>query len=152
MLSQQAIITIEARRAAAIRIESPLATIGQAISAAFGELYAYLGAQRISGGPPFCLYREFAPDRVVCDAGTAVEVAPPETDRVKVIELPGGRVARALHTGPYEQIATSYAELNRWIEAQGERPGPTMWEVYLTDPETEPDPDRWQTEIYQLLA
>ena len=109
-------------------------------------------AQRIAAGPPFGLYREFDPDRVVCDAGTAVEVVPPETGRVKVIELPGGRVARALHTGPYEQLAISYAELSRWIEAQGERPGPTMWEVYLTDPETEPDPDRWQTEIYQLLA
>jgi effector-binding domain-containing protein len=32
--------------------------------------------------------------------------------------------------------------------AQGRRPASTMWEVYLTDPEEEPDPARWRTEVY----
>jgi effector-binding domain-containing protein len=63
-------------------------------------------------------------------------------------ELPSGRLVTGLHTGPYERLGTTYTQMRAWATAHGLQPTTEMWEVYLTDPEREPDPDRWQTRVY----
>jgi effector-binding domain-containing protein len=53
-----------------------------------------------------------------------------------------------MHVGPYDTLHETYSAMQAWIVSQERRPSSFMWEVYLTDPEQEPDPARWQTEIY----
>lgn len=38
--------------------------------------------------------------------------------------------------------------MQAWIADQGRSPSKVMWEVYLTDPEQEPDASAWRTEVY----
>ena len=38
------------------------------------------------------------------------------------------------------------------MQAEGLTPGDIMWEYYLSDPETEPDPEKWQTRVIWPFA
>jgi AraC family transcriptional regulator len=42
--------------------------------------------------------------------------------------------------------------MERWMEANGYRPGGAPWESYVTDPGEFPDVKDWRTEVYWPLA
>ena len=49
---------------------------------------------------------------------------------------------------PYDRMHKTYAEMQVWMAKQGLSPADHMWEVYLSDPSTEPDPSTWRTQIF----
>jgi effector-binding domain-containing protein len=61
--------------------------------------------------------------------------------------LPGGQIVEAVHVGPYDTMALTYADIERFFAAKGLTPGDVMWESYLSDPGTQPDPATWRTLI-----
>lgn len=42
-------------------------------------------------------------------------------------------------------------EIVDWIEANGHRPAPDLWERYVAGPESSPDPAAWRTELNRPL-
>jgi effector-binding domain-containing protein len=62
--------------------------------------------------------------------------------------LPGGPVATASYLGPYDGIGPAYAAIQAWCTEQGHEIAGPPWESYITDPNQEPDPTKWQTDIY----
>jgi effector-binding domain-containing protein len=68
---------------------------------------------------------------------------------VQPSELPGGQVAVTMHVGPYEQMEPGYQALASWVGERGGELAGDAWEVYFSDPSTEPDPATWRTEIVQ---
>jgi len=90
-------------------------------------------------------------DRVVVEAGVPLAAPFTGAGRVRPHELPGGEVAVAQHFGPYETIAETYDALGAWLAERGREGGDTIWEAYWTDPETEPDPACWRTELFWPL-
>ena len=101
-------------------------------------------------GPRFARYHTFG-ESVDLEAGMPV-AAPirPEGD-VLAGALPGGPTAHAIHMGPYERLEAVYQAISAWIERTGRRAGEGPWEYYTTDPTTEPDPERWRTDIHWPL-
>jgi len=61
--------------------------------------------------------------------------------------LPGGRAVSAIHVGPFDTLEQTYTELMAWMAEQRLQPAEHMWEIYLSDPATEPDPSTWRTQI-----
>jgi effector-binding domain-containing protein len=62
--------------------------------------------------------------------------------------LPGGPTAVASYFGPYEGIGPAYEAVQAWCkEHERESAGPP-WESYFTDPNAEPDPSKWRTDIH----
>jgi effector-binding domain-containing protein len=55
------------------------------------------------------------------------------------------------HIGPYQGLQGAFARLRSWIGEHGEAAAGPSWEVYVTDPRTEPDATNWITDIYQPL-
>jgi effector-binding domain-containing protein len=43
----------------------------------------------------------------------------------------------------------AYDAIEAWIIDQGGQPEGPAWEIYYTDPNEEPDPSNWRTEIVQ---
>ena len=41
----------------------------------------------------------------------------------------------------------TYEALQARMKADGAAPAEVMWEFYVTDPETEPDPAKWRTRV-----
>lgn len=98
-------------------------------------------------GPPFGCYPEPPTETVTVEAGFAVSAPVRRHGDAHTLVLPGGRAVRAMHVGPYDTLARTYDELRGWMAEHGLRPGRVMWECYLSDPVTEPDPATWRTLI-----
>lgn len=109
----------------------------------------------IPAGPPVFVCRQTAVaevEQAVATGDADLEVAFPVANRVKsegeieYYELPAGRFARVLHTGPYEQCTATYERLFAGLAAQGLAITGPIREYYLNDP-SEVAPEEILTEI-----
>lgn len=130
------------------------------IAAVLGEVLqrVFVYAQRAGiavAGQPFTRFIDWGPTLFTIEAGLPVTAAPPETsgeDEIVASELPGGPVATATHTGPYEKLREAHAAIQAWIKAQGLAAAGAPWETYITDPADHPDPKDWKTDVFWPLA
>jgi effector-binding domain-containing protein len=140
---------VPSQHVASTRATTIPAEIGQTFGQKIKIVGAFLqrtGAQR--AGPLYTRYFDYSPKHVDMEVGAPIDRDVPGDDDVQVHDLPGGRVAAAIHLGPYEGLPETYDALAEWISRQGyEREG-APWEVYITDPGEESDPERWETRIY----
>ena len=120
--------------------------------------YARASGAEING-PPVFVCHETLRDAVRAneDASADVEVVVPIANvvdgrgAITCYELPGGKMAKILHKGPYEKSAPTYKKLFEWIAANHKKvAGPTR-EVYLNDPR-EVRPEELLTEIYAPIT
>lgn len=124
-------------------------------------LFEYAISQRavIAGPPLYIMHEKSVEEALKADeAGNAdIEVCVPiaeriiETDEIKCYELPGGKMARVIHKGPYEAIGPVYEKLFAWLLENGlELTGPIR-EAYLNDPR-EVAPEEILTIIYAPIS
>jgi effector-binding domain-containing protein len=132
-----------------VKPEAMTEFFGRAFAAASAGLQQ-LGAQ--PAGPPVGVYRG-DPERgfdVIAGFPVAGAVAPPPG--LEAVQLPGGEAVATIHVGSYDSMETTYAALGAWMKEHDLTPGELMWEEYLTDPGTNPDPAGWRTRIVIPLA
>jgi len=107
-------------------------------------------------GYPIFLCREITVEEVMKadeEGNAEIEVAVPIKkkiegfDDIKCYEIPGGKMAKIVHKGPYEACGTTYEKLYRWIEVNGKSITGPIRELYLNDPREIP-PEETLTEIY----
>jgi effector-binding domain-containing protein len=154
MLSAMRIETIEARATLVMRhavtMESLPSVMGPSFEAVAG---AFANAAQVPDGPPFALYHQIDDDGIDLEAGLAGHLDANEIPTgVEVSQLPGGEVAVALYTGTYDGLADAWGQFSDWIEAQGRELAMPIWEVYVTDPDEEDDPEAFRTELFHALA
>lgn len=117
-----------------------------------GDYAARTGAR--FSGPPYATYRPL--DTELCEfeveAGFPVASAGIGNGTVEATTLPGGRAATTWHVGPYDTLAAAHEALDRWIDAHGGTLNGRCWEVYYSDPVSEPDSSRWRTEVVKLYG
>ena len=75
-----------------------------------------------------------------------------DTSGTHRLVLPGGRAAQVVHVGSFATLERTYTALQAWMAERGLTPGPVVWERYLSDPATEPDPATWRTLIVWPIA
>ncbi len=125
------------------------ALFGESIGALHGYL-ASLGIQ--PAGPPFARYFEFREDSIDLEIGLPVPAAVAGLGDIEASALPAGRVALTWHIGPYEALPEAYAAIEAWIADHGLASAGPIWEVYWSDPQAEPDPAHWCTQMMQPVA
>jgi effector-binding domain-containing protein len=135
------------RETAVVAVDVARDDLSTAVGTAIAEVKAAMAeAGVILAGPPFARYLAFEP-RVRAEIGFPVLRPAPHVGRVFPGRLPGGRVASIVHVGPFDGLQQTYALLFRWLAELGMQPTGATWEVYWSDPEAEPDPATWRTEI-----
>ncbi|HEU5223531.1 MAG TPA: GyrI-like domain-containing protein [Candidatus Lumbricidophila sp.] len=142
------IVAHQEQPTAVVRETVPMAKLTEFFTRAFSATMRTVGEQGTRpAGPPFGKYYGMPGAVVDVEAGfpVATPIAPAGT--VRPGTLPGGRVAEAIHIGPYDTLPTTYAELERYFDAHGLTPASTMWECYLSGPESGADPTTWRTQI-----
>lgn len=128
----------------------PVAEIGPWLARAYGAIASVIQAGGgYPAGPPFARYHRLASDGFAVEAGFPVSAAIDTEGDVRLSHLPGGPAAVIVHIGPYEQMAPAYEALASWVRSHGDEPAGDPWEVYFSDPASEPDPATWRTEIVQ---
>lgn len=127
------------------------------------ELREWMRSRQIAAaGAPFVRYRQIdMPDRIEIDVCLPVTSAPPGDGRVRGNALPAGQYVVLMHNGRRQELVVANENLQRWAAQQGvrfqthERGEATDWtsrvETYLTDAQSERDPNKQQTEIAYLV-
>ncbi len=142
-ISEQPVLVVRRR----IKPSEVAATLG----AALGQVFQYAQQNGVAlAGQPFTRYIEWGPGIWTIEAGlpvTAADKARSDGD-VRADALPGGLVATATHTGPYDKLHELHAAIQQWMEAQGLQSAGAPWEVYVTDPADYPDPKDWKTDLF----
>lgn len=136
------------REVAIVRMEVAPDALSAAIGDAIGEIEARMAEAGVDvAGPPFARYLGFSPTCIEAEIGCPVWRPAPHAGRVFPGRLPGGRAASVVHVGPYDGLEHTYDRLQAWLAAAGIAATGPMWEVYWSDPQSEPDPATWRTEI-----
>jgi effector-binding domain-containing protein len=153
MIMKRYDIHAEARNAQVTAVAMATLTVAELppwLGKAYAAVADLLTAQRAGpAGPPFARFHTLGGGRFKVEAGFPA-TRPIEGDGdVQPSELPGGQVAVTMHVGPYEQMEPGYAALASWVGEHGGELAGDAWEVYFSDPSTEPDPATWRTEIVQ---
>lgn len=117
--------------------------------------YAVQKGVQIQGPPVFVCHERTVEEVMKADSeGNAdVEVVVPvsqemeETEDIKYYELPGGKMAKTVHKGPYEDCGPTYERLYAWIEENQMCIVGPVREIYMNDPREVPK-EEILTEIY----
>jgi effector-binding domain-containing protein len=134
--------------AAAVQAEVPMSELRGFFDRGFGMVIEAITKQGLRpAGPPFGFYPSMPGETVAVAVGFPVSGTFVADGEVVPFELPGGRVIRGVHVGPYEDLQRTYGELLAFAGAQGLELATGMWETYLSDPSAEPDPSTWRTEV-----
>ena len=127
------------------------ADLGATIGGAFGTLYSAMGRAGLTpSGPPRVIYTGWGPDEVRFTVLAPIdrEPAAPLDAGVNTTTLPERVALRFVHRGPYRDIKATYDQIESWLRERG---GITtaadwahyspMWEEYVNDPATTPEPE-----------
>lgn len=140
------------QRTAVIRFKIPRSQIVEVMAPGIEELTAIVRGQGIAiTGPWFSHHFRMDPEFFDFELGVPVAGRVRAEARVQSSSLPAARVARTIYRGGYEGLGAAWSEFNAWIEAQGFRTTPDLWERYLSGPESGNDPRRWMTELNRPL-
>ncbi len=147
------IVTLEPKPAVAIRDTCTFAELGNK----FGEIYTEIGTylKKISlhpDGAPYGLYHSFSPEKVDLEAGIPVSGDIAGEGRIKPVSTYGGKAAMTTFTGHYDKLHEAWGEFAKLVDSKGYELAGPCFEVYITDPEMEPDSSKWVTELYTPIA
>lgn len=126
----------------------PVAELANFFDTSFGVLAATIAEQgRNITGPAYARFHGPPTDTANLEVGFPTDRAIEAAGDVKPGSLPSGTVARAVHTGSYDELGASWGQLGAWISSQRLVPGEAMWEVYVTEPSPDMDPSDLRTEL-----
>jgi AraC family transcriptional regulator len=136
-----------------MRCRTPRAELQMAIGNSRGGVYGH--CQKVGlplDGRPFTRYLSTGPGLMTIECGKPLAAPAASDGAIEAATLPGGPTLVAMHGGLYDQLNETYVAMERWMDANGVRPGGAPWESYITDPADYPDPADWRTEVYWPLA
>lgn len=152
MIDTPTIVRTERQETAVIHLDIPRSEIRRVMDPAIREVMSVVTGQAIGPIGPLCAYHlGTSKERFDFEVGFPVRAPVKPSGRVKPGELPAARVARTIYRGPYEDLFNAWAEFNAWVDANGHRREPRLWERYLNGPDASSDPSRLQTELNRPL-
>jgi effector-binding domain-containing protein len=145
-----AVKEIDAQKALIIQADVPMSEIGQKIGEMYGQLFAFLQAQKIApAGAVFAVYYSWDPNgNTAFAAGVPIAEAVAGKDNIVYKEFPVMKVVSTLFTGAYADIGSVYTDIDNYIKENKLETIGQSWEVYLTDPSVVKDQSQNQTIIY----
>ena len=136
-----------------MRCRTPRGELQAAIGNSLGGVFGH--CQKVGlplEGRPFVRYLSTGPGLWEIECGKPLAAPAPGDGAIEAAMLPGGAALVAIHGGLYDQLSDTYVAMERWMDANGVRPGGAPWESYITDPADHPNPADWRTEVYWPLA
>jgi AraC family transcriptional regulator len=118
-----------------------------------GKLYSEINGfmdnhNIISDLAPLVIYHYWSDTLVDIEAGIQIKDSIGITDdRVRLSYIAIGNYVTATHYGVYERIPETYFSINEWMRKNEAQVIGPPWEVYVTDPAVEPNPEKWETQI-----
>lgn len=102
-------------------------------------------------GPPFARYHQFDADGVVLELGIPISGDVIAEGEITQREIPAAKVLVITHVGPYDELNKAWSALAHYMKENKYKFIDPCWESYLSDPASEPDPNKWVTKLYQPM-
>jgi len=161
MTTKPGVVNRDEQPYVAIRKQVAMQDIPTELPPLIGDVFGWLqqkGAAPV--GAPFFRYFSMDPNgNIDVDVGVPTVTALQGDERVHAGAFAAGRYAVLIHTGPYTGLRAAHGELLDWAEKNGvawKTSKDGAWgariESYLTDPNVEPNAEKWQTEIAFQIA
>ncbi|NND94776.1 MAG: hypothetical protein HKN45_07895 [Flavobacteriales bacterium] len=119
-----------------------------------GNIYTAIGVSgREPAGQPCGIYYTWDEETGTSDMCAAIPVSDKnlKIEGFETVTLPSSRVVKVPYYGDYTGLSDVHLAIDDYIKANGlTQDGPVI-EEYITDPETEPDPSKWLTNIYYMI-
>lgn len=139
------------QHALSIRKIASAQSLPQALGEAYMRIMQYMGELGENPvGAPYTAYFNMDMQNLEVEIGFPVATKLPEKGDIKPREIPAGKYASYIHTGPYNEIEPAYNTLTKWVDDNGYKPSGIAYEFYLNDPDKTP-PNKLQTKIQFLL-
>ncbi|MDD4907078.1 MAG: GyrI-like domain-containing protein [Methylobacter tundripaludum] len=153
MIDTPQLIHTEEQLTAVIHLTVPRAEISNVMGPAIAEIMSTITVQGAAiTGPCFSYHPKRPTDIFDFEAGFPVSRPITATGRVKMSKLPAVKVVRTIYQGGYEGLGAAWGEFCKWIEAKELNVQESLWECFLTDPESNPDSAKWRTELNRPLS
>jgi effector-binding domain-containing protein len=123
------------------------------MSPAITEIISTIAAQGGAfAGPCFSYHQKRPSDIFDFDVGFPISRPITPAGRVKMSKLPAAKIVRTTYQGGYDGLGAAWAEFCAWIETEGLNVQDSLWECYLSGPESSPDSQKWRTELNRSLT
>jgi effector-binding domain-containing protein len=133
--------------ALSIRTRTSVQDLPKKIGEAFGAIAQYLADMKEPpAGPPFTAYYNMDMQDLDVEFGFPVTKLVPGRNEIRASDIPAGKVATCLYTGPYSEIGPAYEALSAWMKENGHEGTGVAYEMYLNDPSHTP-PQELRTQI-----
>ena len=129
------IVDQPAQATLSIRTTTSIKELPQELGRAYGAVGQYmaqLGEQPT--GAPYAAYFTFEMENMDLEIGFPVGSSLPGKGEIQSGEIPAGKIAQCLYTGPYKKIEPAYNALTAYVEEQGYEATGVAYEFYLNDP------------------
>ena len=134
-----------------IRKTTSVQNLPEVLGESYMKIMQYMGEiGEFPTGAPYTAYFNMDMQNLEVEIGFPVATKLPEKGSIKPSEIPAGKYASCLYTGPYNEIESAYKTLTKWIDDNGYEPSGIAYEFYLNDP-GETSPEKLQTQILFLL-
>ncbi len=121
----------------------------------YAEIGTYLGedAQNMNGAP-MAFYNTWDEEGDMANVSVALPVtsAKPGNERIAKGTIAEGKVLKVVYLGPYEGSGEAHYAIEEYMQNNNMTLTGSPYEIYVTDPGNEPDPNKWVTEIYYPVA
>jgi effector-binding domain-containing protein len=145
--------TVSARTLAAVRRKVRLGEIATAWRPALDLVWQFLSQhpELYTGGHNVFLYHHPANMQSPLDVDFGVQVTRsfPKAGEVFAIETPAGKVATAMHVGPFERLGETHNAIHAWAAANKMTFAGKSWEIYR---DWSDDPTKLETRVEYLLS
>ena len=139
------------RPLAVVRRRAGVQELARVVPAACGEVWSVLRSQQIAGAAR--LIAIYLDDEINLEVG--VEVESPFAGHGEVVgsAIPAGKVATAVHLGPYNRLHQAHEAIRAWCADRGHSLVGPNWEIYAHwDDDWNRDPAKIRTDVYYLLG
>lgn len=143
------LVTVKSKLAISIRDHSTAAELSNKFAELYGELSGLMKKQSLDfDASLFGIYHGFSPEDVDVEAGIPVSGSPEPEGRMNIINTYEGKAVKLDFHGPYSSLSVGWNAMIKYIEDNNLKASAPCFEVYVTDPGSEPDSNKWHTEIY----
>jgi len=126
-----------------------LEDVGQRINILYNELLVFGARSGIDiTVRPIAIYHRLDEKKAVFELGIPVFKQIPVSGRIRFKTMQGRDHVVASFYGSYDTLEDGHNAIQQWLLRYRRNLAGSPWEMFVTDPATESDPNKWLTRIY----
>jgi effector-binding domain-containing protein len=144
------ITEVTGQKSVGLKVESGMVNMSYTMGESYGKLMDYIEKTKNQlAGTPFAIWYQWEDT-----AKFVYECAVPVVNKVKgegdirFFDSYTGKAVTTEHWGDYATSGNSWTAVMKYVEENKLESNGEPFEVYITDPTTEPDPQKWLTMLY----